>query len=162
MTAPDRFAAALVGSIHHYLERTAHLLERVSREPDPVALLDSRLAPDAFETGLHLAIAIQFAARALCPPAGREVPDIPEPPTLAELVAYRRDVSERLAPIASADLARSVSHVAGEAELTQEAADYIARFAFPNMLFHLGQAYAGLRHAGMAIGKADFDALHAY
>jgi len=45
------------------------------------------------------------------------------------------------------------------AELTGDPTDYIARFAFPNMLFHLSAGYAGLRHGGMQIGKADFDGL---
>ena len=157
VNSTDGFTSALLHAVQHYLERIDHLLERVSKEPNPAGLLETRLAPDAFDTGLHFAIAIQFAARTTCPPAGRPVPDIPEPPTLADLIDYRRDVSTCLASITPADLVASVSHVAGKAELKQDVADYITRFAFPNMLFHLSQAYAGLRQAGMVIGKADFD-----
>lgn len=152
----------LVEAVRHYLDRAGHVLGRLEREPEAERLLDVRLAPGMFEVGLNLAVAIQFAARALCPPAGREVPAIPEPPTLADLRAYHRETAALLSDVRPGELTRTVAHTAGEAELRQGPADYVARFALPNMIFHLGMAYAGLRHAGMALGKADFDGLHAY
>ena len=55
-----------------------------------------------------------------------------------------------------------MAHRAGEAALEQGAADYVARFALPNLLFHLAIAYAALRAGGVPLGKADFDGLHRY
>ena len=58
--------------------------------------------------------------------------------------------------------ARIISHRAGFADLTQTAPDYLHQFALPNLWFHLTMAYATLRHAGVPLGKADFDGLHSY
>lgn len=44
--------------------------------------------------------------------------------------------------------------------LTQPGGDHVCLFALPHMLLHLGMVYAGLRHAGMDIGKANFDGFH--
>ncbi|MGR3503501.1 DUF1993 family protein [Pseudaestuariivita sp.] len=154
--------AALTGAVTHYLARAGHVLARIEEAEDPAALMAVTLAPDGFDTGFHLAVAIQFAARALCLPVGAPVPEIAEPCTLATLRTLHSDVTEAVAKAPATDWTAPVHHQAGDAQLSQTAADYVARFALPNMLFHLTMAYAGLRHAGLAIGKADFDGLHAY
>ncbi len=155
-------AEATTRSVTHYLDRAEHLIKRCAREDNPDRLLAVRLAPDMLDTGFHFAVAIQFAARALCPPAGLTVPEIPDTATCDSLLRFKRAVAALIAPIAAEDLTRSVSHTAGEAALVQAPGDYVARFALPNMIFHLGMAYAGLRHGGLAVGKADFDGLHVY
>ena len=81
---------------------------------------------------------------------------------MATLRTLHAQVREAVEAAPAIDWMRTVEHVAGDAELKQPAADYVARFAFPNMLFHFGQAYAGLRHAGLNLGKTDFDGLHRY
>lgn len=149
-------------AVKYYLNRTARILKQLSGEPDPDRLLSIRLAPDMLDTGFNFAIAIQFAARALCPPAGLEVPEIPNEYTCESLLEFEAEISELIAPISPGEVKHPVAHTAGDAELHQEPADYVIRFAFPNMLFHLSVAYAGLRHGGMKIGKRDFDGLHAY
>ncbi|MCR9195566.1 MAG: DUF1993 domain-containing protein [Hyphomonas sp.] len=155
-------AEATTQSIKYYLDRTEHLIARCAQDHDPDRPLAIRLAPDMLDTGFNFALAIQFAARALCPPAGLAVPEIPDIRTCETLLRFKRDVSDLIAPIGVDDLARTVDHTAGDAALTQASADYVARFAVPNMIFHLSIAYAGLRHGGMDIGKSDFDGLHAY
>ena len=55
-----------------------------------------------------------------------------------------------------------VRHKAGDAILTQGAEDYLVTFAIPNLWFHLATAHSILRAKGVAVGKADFDGLHAY
>ncbi|WP_136659338.1 DUF1993 family protein [Nitratireductor sp. XY-223] len=159
---PDLFADATTDSVKYYLDRIEQLLLRVSDQDRPQQLLDIRLAPDMFDTGLNLAIALQFAARALCPPANMEVPEIPGEFTTKSLLAFKNEVESVIKPISARDLCEPVSHQAGSAQLEQDPAEYLARFAFPNMIFHLSLAYAGLRHGGMNIGKADFDGLHRY
>ncbi|WP_159808405.1 DUF1993 family protein [Litoreibacter roseus] len=153
---------ATVETVKYYLSRADHILVRLSDETDPDTLLAVRIAPDMFDTGFNFAIAIQFAARALCPPAGLDVPEIPDRYTCETLRKFADEIADLIAPIRATDLVRDVSHAAGDAELCQTAADYVTRFALPNMIFHLSLAYAGLRHGGMDIGKADFDGLHRY
>ncbi|MEP3275173.1 MAG: DUF1993 family protein [Stappiaceae bacterium] len=149
-------------TIHHYLGRTAHLLNLLCKEQEPDQLLGIKLAPDMLDTGLNFAIAIGFAARALCPPAGLQAPDIPDEITCTTLQDYQRDIAALIKPIRATDLKAPVSHTAGEAELIQDPAEYVTQFALPNMIFHLSMGYAGLRYGGMKIGKADFDGFHAY
>ena len=156
------FADAVPETVRYYLDRIAHVLEMLSREPDPQRFLAIRLAPDSLETAVNFAIAIRFAARVLCPPAGREPPDLPDVYTCESLLSYKAAIDRIIAPIAASDLRHPVSHIAGLAQIEQEPADYITRFALPNMIFHFTMAYAGLRHGGMRIGKADFDGQHRY
>lgn len=158
----EPFAEALLSSLSHYLEQAEHLLRRLAEEERAKDLLSFRLAPDMFDTGLNFAVALQFAARAICPPSGLEVPEIPDEFTPESLLDYKNDVASILGTVSASDLARTIRHRAGKADLNQEPADYIAQFALPNMIFHLSIAYAGLRHEGVKIGKADFDGLHRY
>ena len=154
--------AALVRSVDHYLERADHLLICLEREPEAEALMAIQLAPDSFDTGFHLAVAIRFAARAICLPAGVAMPDIEEPYSLGSLRALHIAVASAIASAPEPEWTAQVRHVAGKAQLEQTVVDYIASFALPNMLFHLTMAYAGLRLGGVMLGKADFDGLHEY
>lgn len=156
----------LVGSIpkavKHYLDRIRQILLLLEREPDADRLLSIRLAPDMFDTGFNFAIAIQFAARALCLPAQTDVPDIPNTYSVANLLKFQEEVSKHIECITEADFVESVSHRAGNAELIQCTADYVSCYALPNMIFHISVSYAGLRSGGMKIGKGDFDGFHIY
>lgn len=78
------------------------------------------------------------------------------------MLTYKADIASLIRPIRAKDLAQPVAHQAGQAVLTQSAADYVIRFGLPNMLFHMCMGYAGVRHGGMPIGKSDFDGLHVY
>ncbi|MEM7722328.1 MAG: DUF1993 family protein [Pseudomonadota bacterium] len=153
---------AVAEAVKRYLARVEHILQKLSDEPNAPDLLAIRLAPDMFDTGFNVAIAIQFAARALCPTAGLDVPEIPDIYTCDTLLEFHQEVSDLIAPLTAHDLTARVVHTAGQAELSHDPAEYIARFALPNMIFHLTLAYAGLRHGGMSIGKADFDGMHVY
>lgn len=154
--------AALVRSVDHYLSQAEQLLAILEEQPKAGGLMAIRLAPDSFDTGFHLAVAIQFAARALCLPAGTTVPEIEEPYSLGSLRNLHEAVTKSINEARVSEWTTRVQHVAGEARLEQFTTDYIALFAMPNMLFHLTMAYAGLRHGGVALGKADFDGLHEY
>jgi hypothetical protein len=54
-----------------------------------------------------------------------------------------------------------ILHRAGEADLDQTGTDYLHLFALPDLWFHLSIAHAIFRAEGLAIGKADFEGLHA-
>ena len=153
---------ALVRSVNHYLGQAEQLLAILEHEPEVEALMAIQLASDSFDTGFHLAVAIQFAARALCLPAGTKVPEIEEPYSLGSLRTLHEAVAKSINDVRGSDWTEQVGHVAGEAQLEQSTADYIALFALPNMLFHLTMAYAGLSHGGVTLGKAGFDGLHEY
>lgn len=153
---------ATVQAVKHYLRQTLCLLVTLSDQDQQEKLLNTRLAPDMFTTGFNFAVAIQFAARALCPPAGMSLPNIPNKLTCDTLIAFQNEVETLINPIGTDAFLETVTHVAGEAELTQNTPDYVARFALPNMIFHMSLAYATLRQNGVALGKADFDGLHTY
>lgn len=117
MTTPSTDAVA--ETVKHCLRRTEHIPTRLSREDEPDRLLAIRPSPDMFDTGLNFAVAIGFAARALCPPAGLEVPEIPDERGCESLLRFGEEVSGPIAPIASGNLTRTVSHTAGKATLEQ-------------------------------------------
>ena len=156
------FADAVPHTVKYYLDRIEHILRMVATEQDSDRLLRVQLAPDSFDTGLHFAIAIQFAARALCPPAGLHVPEIPDELTCESLLSFKDEIGHLVGPVTAADLKMGVSHKAGQARLDQEPGEYVVRFALPNMIFHIAMGYARLRHGGMEVGKADFDGQHRY
>ena len=156
------FDTETLTAIRHYLQQIGHLIDKVAASAEGDRLWQVRLAPDMLDTGCNLAVASGFAARALCRPAGIAWPDIPDTFTCDSLRAHHAEIRSLVAPIEIADLRGPVKHIAGEADLEQDLADYILRFALPNMIFHLSMAYAGLRHSGLDIGKADFDGLHIY
>ena len=156
------FASSVPETVKHYLRQIGHILELVSKEDDAEHLLASRLAPDFFETGFQFAVAIRFAARALCPPCGMAVPDIAEVQTLASLQKLHEETTALIHSIQVENMSQSVVHVAGEANLRHDPAEYVTSFALPNLLFHLSMGYAGLRQNGVKIGKADFDGYHVY
>ena len=57
---------------------------------------------------------------------------------------------------------RVIAHRAGFADLEQDGATFLHLYGMPNFLFHVTMGYAALRAAGVPLGKADFDGLHAY
>ena len=156
---------ATVPVLRHYTERVETWLAGL---PDGAGTaLDRALAPHAFTAAEHLDTALGFAARTLAPLLGRPAQDDAEPATDREALLRRaREVRVSLESLTAADFdgaaARTVRHVAGEAELEQTAVAYATLFALPNFLFHLTTAFAVLRLAGLDLGKADFDGQHAY
>ncbi|WP_417271003.1 DUF1993 family protein [Celeribacter sp.] len=157
------FATATLATFRHYLAQIDRLVIRIAGEPQSARLFSLKVSPDGFDVAQQLGIALNFAARAVYPVVGRELPAWPETFPEEVLRSFGAQISEALATVAPADFADApVSHVAGFAELEQPPADYMIRFALPNMMFHFAMAYAALRADGVDIGKSDFDGLHAY
>ena len=150
--------AAALETVRHYLGRTRALVE-IATEAD----LALRPAPDMRPVGDQLAIAIGFAGRAVLPFTDRTGPDWPAEITREGLLAYADAMAAALDGLGAGDLVlREIAHRAGFADVTQGGADYLLRFALPNMIFHVTAAHTGLKAAGHDLGKADFDAIHAY
>lgn len=148
------------------LTRAGHLLDLAAASPAPVSLLSARLAPDMMNAAGQIRTVGGFALRATFPLTGQPVPQGRFADDLRGLragLAFAAAEIARLTPADFADAAtRRIRHRAGEAELDQSGADYLQLFALPNLWFHLSIAYAIFRAEGLAIGKADFDGLHAY
>lgn len=146
---------ASVPVFRHYLSRVSDIVAVAG--PDA---LDAQIA-DSFPARQQFATAAGFALRIACPLAGREVPDLPQ--GLGPRLAVARALLGAMVP---ADFegaeSRIIRHRAGFADLEQSGADFLFLYGLPNFFFHLTMGYAALRAAGVPLGKADFDGLHAY
>lgn len=144
-----------------YIDRITHLAEQAG----PQDLL-ARLSPDSFTAVEHFAIAQGYALRAICPLIGEAVPDLDPVTDLPSLTRRGDFVRTYLTAIDPAQLEtaghRSVTHIAGEANLTQPAEAFLTLYAAPNFFFHLNMGYAILRQQGVPVGKGDFDGFHSY
>ena len=168
----DATLARVVPACQHQLRQLQGLIDRASahvtaRGGSESVVLDARLAPDAFDWHLQVLVTANFALRTAYPLAGRDVPQ--HVTALRSLAALHDAVSQAsahlsaLPPQAMADAAqRVISDRAGDATVTLPAPDFLLLYAWPNLLFHLSQVHAILRHLGVPIGKADFDGLHQY
>lgn len=161
------YAEAVLPSLQA-IDRARHLLGRIGAEAPQV--LDATLAPDMFDCKTQLRTVAIFALRSTYPVCGRDWPRDIFGTGFAEgaagldaRLALAADQVRALTPEDFAGAAdRQVTHVAGDANLTQTGADYLRLFALPNMWFHLSMAFAMARQAGLPIGKADYDGWHAY
>lgn len=146
---------ASVPAFRHYLGRAQAMMELAG------PLAQTARVADAFPASQQFGTAAGFAMRIACPLAGREVPDLPQ--ALAPRLAVVRATLGAMRPdeFIGAET-RRIRHVAGFAELDQGAEEFLFLYGLPNFLFHITMGYAALRGAGVALGKADFDALHSY
>lgn len=156
------FYSATVPVCRHYMTRSFALLEKTQDDH-----LTTRLAPDMMDCGTNIRVAQGFAFRTICPVLNRTTPELPWDDTSQNrLRGNHACVIRFLDDLVPEDFTNapdtSVTHIAGEAKLTQTASDYVTLFALPNMLFHISMAYAALRYAGVDVGKSDFDGLHIY
>ena len=146
---------ASVPVFRHYLSRISGMVEAVGPEA-----LNTQIA-DAFPASQQFSTAAGFALRIACPLAGREVPDLPQ--ALGPRLAVARAMLGAMAPTDfDGAETRVIRHRAGFAELEQTGADFLHLYGLPNFFFHLSMGYAGLRLAGVPLGKADFDGFHSY
>ena len=141
----------------HALDRA----EALAAQAEAAGMLRARLAPGMWDLVEQLDCAAGFAERAVLPlvgltPEEREVP--------ADAAALRARIAAARGAVEAAEgvPAGRLAHRAGSADLEQSSEDYLARFALPNLWFHLSMAYAILRANGAEVGKADYDGLHDY
>jgi hypothetical protein len=148
------------------LKRLTQAIPRLIAKLEDEAPLTTRLAPDGFSGGEHFCIALGYVARTVMPLQGDAVPDLPFDASAGAIVALAQDMQFLLQSLTPQDLhgaeTRQITHLAGEAELTQTGADYALLYALPNAQFHLTLGYATLRAAGAAVGKGDLDGFHIY
>jgi hypothetical protein len=141
------------------------------------AVLGWRLAPDMFDLGRQVVVAVDGARGAATRLAGREPApadepafavfnrggdrDFHEPATLAGLARYVQDGIEAVQSVDGDAIAgaagRRIVLAMGGRTRTFDAAPFLAAYVVPNLHFHVAMAYAILRHHGVGLGKADYE-----
>lgn len=150
-------AIARVSALHA-LDRAEHLLALGKRAD----CLGASLAPGMMGFADQIGVTASFARRATVALVRADFdPTVEWDADAASLGALLSSVRREVEAVDGPTLP-VVVHVAGTARLEHDPDTYVARFALPNLWFHLTAAYAILRAQGVAVGKADFDGLHAY
>jgi hypothetical protein len=143
-------------------DRWSELAEAHAKEKNfsPDLYAGFRLAPDQFAFARQVQIACDTAKLGASRLAGKDAPKNDDSEkTLAELAARVHATMAYLDTFTAADFAdtatRSVTQPRWEGKV-MTGADYFLQHVVPNFFFHLSQAYAILRHNGVAIGKRDY------
>ena len=128
----------------------------------PDAYLALRQAPDMLPFTKQIHIAGDSAKACMARLAGREVPKWDDgETTLAELRARIQRTIDYVATYQPEDLAGAAARqvtvpMRDRDPLVFRGDAYLCHYALPNFYFHVTMAYALLRQAGVALGKADF------
>jgi hypothetical protein len=131
-----------------------------TKEQEPGALLQARLAPDQFPLVRQLQIACDTAKLGAARLTGKEAPvHADTEATFDEIKARIQSVIAYLGSYSPADFegleGRTVSQPRWEGKYLT-AHEYAVEHAIPNFFFHVTTAYAILRHNGLDIGKKDY------
>lgn len=155
-----------------YLKQAIQLLERAEEHTEKTAvdaatMLHAKLQPDMFSFSQQLAICAQFSLRACYPAAGREVPEYEGDFTsFDQLRARLTRVIALLDELPTESLTgfeqKTLSEKAGFNQVSLKGEDFIYQYCLPNFFFHLGMAYAILKHHGVQVSKGDYDGFHHY
>ena len=122
--------------------------------------LNATLANDMFPFAKQVQIACDNAKGAAARLAGVEVPSFPDAETTLGDLVVRIDATlaflETLTPEqfnTAGDVVVTLPYYPGTYMTGHE---YLIQFALPNFFFHVSQAYALSRRAGVPLGKADY------
>ncbi len=131
-----------------------------ARSFDPDLYLGFRLAPDQFAFARQVQTACDTARLAVARLTGKEAAKVADnEATLDDLRARVRATIAWLDGLTAADFDGAATRVVTQPRWegkTMTGADYFLQHAVPNFFFHLAQAYAILRHNGVAVGKRDY------
>ena len=169
------FVRALINCSGILVKAEAHA---VREGFDPATLLEARLAPDMVPLHRQVQIAADGARGAASRLAGLALPD----PEAEDFAVFNRGIQHRFRDTASsvAELAarldaalayckalrpeqidgseaRVIDVVMGGRTRRFAGLPFLLHYALPNLQFHIAMAYAILRHAGVALGKQDFE-----
>lgn len=152
----------------YYLTQLQKLLEKIERlNNGDSQILNARLHDDMFALGVQVSITANFALRACCPLAGRELISFkPEAISFAALHQFITDVISYLHNIKPQEFDREPTEIlreqAGFAEVALPREQFLQQYIFPNFYFHLSMVYAIARSQGLALSKQDYDGHHSY
>ena len=132
-----------------------------AKKIDESVFINSRLYPDMLAMGRQVQIAADFAKGPTARLAGVELPKYEDnEKTFAELIAR---IDKTLAFIGTfkpeqidGQEERDITIPVGGNPMSFKGQAYLIHFGLPNFYFHMGMAYAILRHNGVEIGKGDF------
>jgi uncharacterized protein len=120
-----------------------------------------RLAPDMFPLCTQAAIACNMALRAVYPLVGQPSPPYGEFADsfagLGERSAYVQCKLAEARDLPAIDPATPITVDIWGASRTMPLSEHLTQLVLPNFFFHISMTYALMRHAGLAIGKGDFD-----
>ena len=161
-----------MSEIHALVQQYTKMLKNLDRQLDKAAetakakkyevavLLQSRLAPDMFPLMRQIQSVCDGAKFLAARTAGKDAPKHPDTEqTLEEIRARIQTVIEYLGSFGPEAFNGWESRIVPLGFMPGKgvaAPDWIREFNVPNTYFHLGMAYAILRHNGIDIGKTDF------
>jgi hypothetical protein len=155
-----------------YLAQVSRMLQLAQAHTDghPLdhsQLLQARLAPDMLPLAVQVTIATNFVFRICAPLCGQSTPPPAEAgSSFADLQARLATTQAYLASLSPQQMQGSAQRMctshAGQALVSLPAPTFVSQYALPNFFFHTSMVYAILRHAGVPLGKADFDGWHVY
>ncbi len=133
-----------------------------ARQFDADNYLQLRLAPDMLPFVSQIRIASDAAKGCIARLAGQELPKFED--NEASIAELRQRIQKTIDYVASVPASavdgsedrEIVIPLRNRDPLKMDGRAYMAHFALPNFLFHCSMTYALLRHAGVALGKADF------
>ena len=149
-----------------YLENLRDLLLKTETyENSDSSILTKRLTADMLPLSAQVEIAASFSLRTCCQIEGKEVASfISEEKSFSGLKNQLNNTIEYLRKLDcnKNNINRTISDMAGPAQVSLPGVEFLMRFAFPNFFFHISMAYAIIRAAGIPISKGDFDSFHEY
>ena len=158
--------ALSVETFTHALGNLSLILEKAGanaaqRKFDPNVLLTARLAPDMLPLTRQVQIASDIAKNSVARLAGQQPPRFEDTESSIEQLRARiaRTIDFLNSVPASAlegSETRDVKLPLGERTLEFKGADFLQRWAIPNVFFHVVTAYDILRHNGVDLGKRDY------
>jgi hypothetical protein len=134
----------------------------VSKGFDPEAFVHARLAPDQYPLLRQVQAASDAAKLAAARLAGKDAPvHEDDEKTFAEMRARIAKAASFLDTLEEKDFEGAETRKVALPFLPGGnkgafGIDYLVRFAQPNFFFHVGHAYAILRHNGVALGKMEY------
>jgi hypothetical protein len=133
-----------------------------ARNFDANNYLQLRLAPDMLPFVAQIRIASDSAKACVARLAGQEAPKFVD--NEASIADLRERIRKTIDYVNSVPAAAIDGSEAREVVIPMRTRDplvfagepYLKHWALPNFFFHVGMAYALLRHAGVDLGKQDF------
>jgi hypothetical protein len=150
----------MLGNLSHLLDKG--LAHAEARKFDPAVLASYRLAPDMLPFTKQIQIACDSAKNGVARLSGVEAPKFDDnEQTFEELKARIGKTLAWLETVPAGKLDgtedKDITFPVGrDTTRTMKGEAYLKHWVLPNMFFHVGMAYAILRHNGVELGKADY------
>ena len=148
------------------LNNLAHILKKGEAHAEaksiaPEVFVNARLFPDMYPLSRQVQIATDMSKGAAARLAGVEIPSYEDnETTFAELQARITKTLAFLDSVTPAQFEgsekRHIELMVRKHKMEFTGQDYLLKWVFPNVYFHVTTAYDILRHNGVELGKPDF------